>query len=171
MFGLFQSVRTKGSKAAIAAVQPLLGVLSTGPGIPPGMWDSPYVLGFVNQTVLFVAKLATDGQARGADLGGILLDVYTAVTHQNGTSIMRTATTFMTQQHPEFIRGVDDAMLIQFYGQGTLRDESSHPILVHAKAGAAQLNKANDKGTITGLMMMATWLDEVEKLADQNKRP
>jgi len=166
MFGLFQSVRTKGTRAAIAAVQPMLGGLQSfaGPGIPAGMWQDPYVLGYINMTISMWAKLYTNGKAEGGELGLILIDVYSAVSHQNGLAITSLAADLTQQQHPDFIRGMEDAMLVFLYGQNRLNQEI-HPVLVQAKTDAAAMGKANDKVAISGLMLMATWYKEVKRLA------
>ncbi len=166
MFGLFESVESKGTKAGIAAVQPMLGGLQAfgGPGIPPGLWQDPYVLGYLNMTVNMWAKLHTNGKAEGGTLGLVLMNVYAAVSHQNAPAIVSLTVELMQAQQPDFVRGMEDGMLIFLYGQNRLKQEI-HPTLLQAKADAAAMGKPNDKVAISGLMLMATWYKEVKRVA------
>lgn len=166
MFGLFQSVETKGTKAGIAAIQPMLGSLQAmgGPGIPSGMWQDPYIIGYVNMTINMWARLHTNGKAQGPDLGLILMNVYNSVSHQNGLAIVKYGAALTEEKNPEFVRGMEEAMLIFLYGTDQLRKDD-HLVFVQAKADAAAVGKPNDKGAISSFILMATWYKEVKRLA------
>ena len=163
MFG-FESVRTKSTKAGIAALQPMMGVLqSIGSGIPSGMWEDPYIIGFTQMIISFRAKIATDGKARGVDLGQALVDVYSAVSHMNGAAIVKDAARLLEQRHPEYMRGANDGITIQEYTFDMLKNEKI-PLVVQALTDAQAMGKSDHKGTVIAIMMQATWLKEVQRL-------
>ena len=164
MFG-FQSIRTKSAKAGLDALQTMMGILQSigGPGIPSGMWEDPYIIGFSQMTISFRAKIATEGKARGVELGKALVDVYTAVSHLNGVAIARDANRLMAQRQPDYIRGANDAITIQEYMFGMLKDKNI-PLVVQATSAAKETRPSEQAAIVTALMMKETWLKEVEKL-------
>lgn len=168
MFGLFGgSTRKKATNAALNALRPIVGTLQSewGPGIPPGFWDSGYIIGFLHLLIGYYAKIATDGKITGEGLGYVAEEVYTALAHQDGAAILRRATGLINSQDKEFNRGADDATTVFFYSIGRLRDEERNPLVVEAKQAAAALGKLHDRSQITALLMIATFSEEVKRLS------
>src|SRR5262245_47139561 len=141
-------------------------------GVPAGYWRDPYVLGFIQMTVLMFAKMATRGKIDSADLGYVLMDVLTAVSSMNGDVIAQDAADLALNKHPDFVRGNEDAMsIILFTYRGNAPGD---PLVVEATRffdggtlTQAPGQKSDRRSQIAALMVSLSYGKEVRRLTDK----
>jgi len=138
--------------------------------VPSGMWEDPYIIGFTQMTASFRAKIATEGRARGVDLGQALVDVYTAISHTNGVAIVKDSVRLLKQMQPDYVRGCDDAITIQEYMFGMLKNKNI-PLVARAVSKVEEAGAPNQMAIVVAIMMEATWLKEVQKLVARSVPP
>lgn len=130
MFGLFGTDRKTATRAAVEALRPIIGSIQHTHGLPARFWTDPYVLGFMQFTIGWHAKLATNGKITGSELGLALADSLTALSNMNGPEIVRRISPL--QNDPDFNRGADDAATVTFYTYGKLKNEQDNPLVQRA---------------------------------------
>jgi hypothetical protein len=154
------SQRKQATKAAIDALRPIVGLVQHNCGLPRHFWTDPYVVGFFQLMVGHHAKRVTQGRIGGEELGGVLADVFTGLSNQNGAAIGRRVIELAQANNPDFNRGADDAAAICFYEMMVLKNEGSHPLVQTATRLAGT---SKDRASILGMMLMASLVREIQE--------
>lgn len=115
---MFGSTRRKATAAATEAVSPLVRTLEFGGELGKRFWSDPYALGFISFSITAVAKVATNGKIKSADLGRCLQDVLAVLTTQPPESIMERINHLTATNNPDFLLGLKNADKIIFYSLG-----------------------------------------------------
>src|SRR5262245_57047312 len=71
-------------------------------GTPAGIWQDPYVLGFMIRTFTHYAKRATKGKISGSDLSRVYANAFSQLSNLDGAEITRLATKLRHDQDLDF---------------------------------------------------------------------
>lgn len=170
MFGSSQKVAVR---ASIGGIAPLLGTLQSARGIPQGFWGDPFVLGFIGFLIGHFSKAATRGRIDGADLGLVLAEAFSSLSHMNGAAISRQYVAFAVETgSADFEKGADNAATIAFYQLGVLKNETDNKDvqaarLVAQKLASEEFNRGKSEREIVGaLLLKKLFLDVVTERFD-----
>jgi hypothetical protein len=143
----------------------MIGMLqvSGGPGVPAGMWEDPYILGFTYLTIGGWAKFTTRGKI-GEDIALVLVDVFSTITNTNGLAIARLASKLADAEDPEFNRGQDNAATLFLYANSQPKSDENNPIVQSAKLSAKALAPQPSRQQVTSFITLHVWVDEVQRV-------
>jgi hypothetical protein len=161
--GWFDTHRKTGTEAAVAAIQPIIGMTQHHFGTLAGIWRDPYVLGFMIRTFTHYAKLATKGKISASDLSRVYANAFSQLSNLNGAEITRLASKLRQDQDLDFNRGVDDAAAIACYKLRTLKDEQNHPLVAKATRVAQANYSSMERSQIAGMMIVFSFMREIEE--------
>lgn len=156
---MFGSTRRKAVAQTVENLKPFIGSYQHGYGIPVGFWQSPYVIGFVGFLIGLNVNMASRGALSQQDKGQALLDVFSALSHENGAAIARRYTELVFAKEPEFELAADNAMVFGGYALGILKDEDSHPTIVRIK----EQTTTADRGKIAGMLFFSLFVNPVRE--------
>jgi|RhiMetStandDraft_4_1073278.scaffolds.fasta_scaffold16927_3 hypothetical protein len=161
--GWFDTNRKTGTEAAVAAIQPIMGMAQHHFGTLAGIWRDPYVLGFMIRTFTHYAKLATKGKISASDLSRVYANAFSQLSNLNGAEITRLASKLRQDQDLDFNRGVDDAAALACYKLRTLKDEQNHPLVAKATRVAQANYSSMERSQIAVMMIVFSFMREIEE--------
>lgn len=169
MFGFL--LRRKAAKAALEATRPIMNLLQSyvGPGIPPGFWEDPYVLGYLTALSLHFSKLATRNKIKGVDRVYVVAETLAVLSNMDGVALMGRGTRFSEERNPEYLRGIQDAWVSFAYAYGVLEDEDTNPIVIASKAAAKADGQAGDREAIAGFIGASTFYAHVRAMVEEER--
>jgi hypothetical protein len=135
-----------------------------GPGVPAGMWDDRYILGFAYLTIGGWAKFTTRGKI-GNDIPYVLIDVFAAITNMSGVTLLIRANKLLETEDPEFNRGQDNSATLFLYANNQPKSDENNPIVQSAMRSAKALAAQPSQSQITNFITQQVWVDEVRRVA------
>jgi hypothetical protein len=105
VFGYFR--RSRLTSEALAVVRPLMETVAVRGPIPVEALLDPYVLGFIQMTVVFHVARANKGNLN--DLGSVLIAVHEEIAGSNSRIVSEAAIEYAGRKDMEFMRGQGDA--------------------------------------------------------------
>ena len=169
---MFGHKRRKAAKAAVEAIQPIVGTFQHHYGLPAGFWQDPYVVGFIGFMIGHHAKTATHGKITGEEYGLAIGDAFSELSNLNGAKIMERYENFALADPkiPDFERGADNSATICYYVMGILKNEAENEHVLAAKKMAEREGSGpTDRQRIASYMLFKLFNKEVQnrfQLAD-----
>ena len=102
--------KSKATKSALDAANPLINNFKEFHEIPKGFWGDPYVLGFLGSVIHFHAKAATNGNLSAIDMGIVSMKVYESLSGISGEEIGGKVAGYLSDGNGDYRLGFENGM-------------------------------------------------------------
>jgi hypothetical protein len=148
--------KSKATKSALAAANPLINNFKEFHEIPKGFWGDPYVLGFLNSVIHFHAKGATNGNLSATDMGIVSMKVYESLSGISGEEIGRKVAGYLSDGNIDYRLGFENGMKCVLIVHGKANAELlNDPDVLKAQAMAKDLKQ----GSVTSSALVGALID------------
>lgn len=161
---MFGRNRRLATKHTVDAMRPLIAIVQSLYGIPPGFWRDDFVLGFMGFMVSFHVNFTSGRTLSTADKGYLLADVFTALSNMNGAEISRDYThrATLAANNPDFERGADNAAICALASIGKM-NEQGMPHYERATEIAAKQGSQGDPGAVVAILMQQLFCEPIRE--------
>ena len=128
---------TETSEKLSVVVKQMLEPFNITGGLPEGFWRDPYALGFLQGTLVTLAKIASRGELEGKKVAQVALNVFKATVPGRGAEIYNNAVTYYSQANPSYLDAMSAGMMsiAVIYGSD---DFNENPDVKKARAMAEE---------------------------------
>lgn len=160
---MFGSKRRRAVAIATDAMRPLIAIVQEFKGLPPGFWQSEYVIGFMGSIINLHLRFSVPFQLGSSERAIALGEVYQNISNRNGAEFIRLFTNLALADAGNFKIGADRAHILIFYLMDKLKDEDRFPEVLSAKSNATDELGFVDKGRVFTNLLITYLIDEFPK--------
>lgn len=139
---------TETSEVVTRVVRQMLEPFNITGGLPDGFWSDAYALGFLQGTIVTLAKIKSRNELRDKNVAQVALNVFKALAPGQGAQIYRTTVDFHAQKDPVYATAMNNGFISIGVIFGS-QDFNDRPEVQKARAMAeetiAEMGREGDK--------------------------
>ena len=152
---------TETSDKLAHVVKQMLEPFNITGGLPEGFWKDPYALGFLQGTMVTLAKMATRGELEGKKVAQVALNVFKASVPGRGAEIYNTAVDYYARRDASYMQAMNNGMMAiaVIYGSEDFADRPEvQKARALAEATLAETGREGDKPSSAEIGSMLQYL-------------